>query len=97
VIFIVSPPSRIFSATTSLKKNLNVFIEGSRVVNDNALFFVFIGRIRPNNSFFTIKSYQVDRGRLLVNLHLLKIQPVLINVRLYLLTKHIIVISGVKE
>jgi hypothetical protein len=36
-------------------------------------------------------------GRLLVNLHLLKIQPVLINGRLYLLTKHIIVISGVRE
>jgi hypothetical protein len=77
--------------------NFGIFIGIPRVADDGLLVFALIGGIRPNQEFFIVKIDHVHRKGLCVHLNFLKFQPVLVNGRLDMSSKHITIISGMRE
>jgi hypothetical protein len=75
----------------------SIFIGLSYITDDDLLALSLVGYARPNQDFFTIKVDHIYWKGLHVHLHFLKFQSSLVNGRLDLSLKHIIIISGVRE
>jgi hypothetical protein len=69
-----------------------------RITNDNVLAFVFISHFQPNQDFLIHQQINcVDREGLPINLLFLKAQVAFIYRQLYLLTKDITIIGGMRK
>jgi hypothetical protein len=68
-----------------------------RITNHNVLAFVFISHIQPNQDFLIHQIGCVDREGLPINLLFLKAQVAFIYKRLYLPTKDITIIGGMRK
>jgi hypothetical protein len=77
--------------------NFSVSIGLSCITDDDLLALALIGCARPNQDLFIIKFDHIYWDGLFVHLHYLKFQSTLTDGRLDLSSKHITIISDVRE
>jgi hypothetical protein len=75
--------------------NFGIFIGFSCIVDDD--FLALIGCARPNQNFFIIEVDHIYWKGFSLHLHFLKFQSTLVNDQLDLSSKHITIITGMRE